>query len=187
MHMLVTMSTQEAQSGPAMPCNCTAVRKASRRLSLLYDAAVASSGLKTTQLALLMQIANLEPVAIGPLAKALVMDSAGLAHTLKPLERDGLISIKPDRTDARSRLVRLTARGRQRAAAGQSGWWAAQQAFEAIVGRERAAALRETLQFLASDDFVADFESRLEPAACIAIASDLRSSPRSRAKRAWTT
>ena len=37
-------------------CHCTLLRKASRRVSKLYDIAMAPSGLKTTQHAILAQI-----------------------------------------------------------------------------------------------------------------------------------
>jgi DNA-binding transcriptional ArsR family regulator len=74
-------------------CSCTALRKASRRISQLYDAALAPSGLKTTQRAILAQIRRSEPTTVGNLAEALVMDAGALAHTLKPLERGRLVSI----------------------------------------------------------------------------------------------
>ena len=66
-------------------CHCTELRKASRRISQLYDTALAPSGLKTTQRAILAEIGRSEPTTVGALADALVMDAGGLAHTLKPL------------------------------------------------------------------------------------------------------
>ena len=80
---------QVASPGGGSQCNCTALRKASRRISQLYDTALAPSGVKTTQRAILAQIGRSEPVTVGALAEALVMDSGALAHTLKPLERGG--------------------------------------------------------------------------------------------------
>src|SRR5262249_51178609 len=97
-------------------CSCTGLRKASRRISQLYDAALAPSGLKTTQRAILAQIHRSEPTTVGSLAEALVMDAGALAHTLKPLERDGLVSIDVDREARRKRVVRLTPAGRTRLA-----------------------------------------------------------------------
>ncbi len=41
-----------AGPGKGGGCNCTALRKASRRISQLYDTALAPSGLKTTQRAI---------------------------------------------------------------------------------------------------------------------------------------
>ena len=49
-------------------CHCTELRKASRRISQLYDAALAPSGLKTTQRAILAEIGRSEPATVGSLA-----------------------------------------------------------------------------------------------------------------------
>ena len=46
-------------------CHCAAIRKASRRISQLYDAALAPSGLKTTQRAILAQIRRSQPAPVG--------------------------------------------------------------------------------------------------------------------------
>src|ERR1700733_10628831 len=89
-------------------CHCTTLRKASRRISQLYDAALAPSGLKTTQRAILAQIHRSEPTTVGNLAEALVMDAGALAHTLKPLERDGFVTVTVDPDDRRNRLIALT-------------------------------------------------------------------------------
>jgi DNA-binding MarR family transcriptional regulator len=142
-------------------CNCTTLRKASRRISQLYDTALAPSGLKTTQRAILAQISRSEPTAVGALAEALVMDSGALAHTLKPLERDGLVDVAIDPDDRRNRLITLTLRGRAKLAETDALWAKAQQGFEIAFGGAESEALREALRFLVSDNFVATFESSL--------------------------
>src|ERR1700732_4207193 len=50
-------------------CHCTELRKASRRISQLYDTALAPSGLKTTQRAILAEIGRSEPTTGGGLAQ----------------------------------------------------------------------------------------------------------------------
>jgi DNA-binding MarR family transcriptional regulator len=142
-------------------CNCTALRKASRRISQLYDTALAPSGLKTTQRAILSQIRRSEPTTVGALADALVMDSGALAHTLKPLERDGLVAIEIDPDDRRNRLITLTPRGRAKLAETDALWARAQRAFEIALGRAESKALREALSLLVSDSVVTAFESSL--------------------------
>src|ERR1700732_3926901 len=92
-----------AEAGKISRCNCTALRKATRRISQLYDTALAPSGLKTTQRAILAQISRSEPATVGQLAVALVMDAGALAHTLKPLERDRVVAIEIDPDDRRNR------------------------------------------------------------------------------------
>jgi DNA-binding MarR family transcriptional regulator len=146
-------------------CNCTTLRKASRRISQLYDTALAPSGLKTTQRAILAQISRSQPTTVGALAEALVMDSGALAHTLKPLERDRLVEVTIDPGDRRNRLITLTPTGRAKLAETDALWARAQRGFETAFGGADSEALREALHFLVSDRFVTAFESSLPPRA----------------------
>ena len=152
---------QDADSGKGSMCNCTALRKASRRISQLYDAALASSGVKTTQRAILAEVRRSEPATVGELAEALVMDPGALAHTLKPLERDGLVDVAIDPADRRGRLITLTRHGRAKLAETDALWEKAQKGFEAAFGRTDSVSLREALRFLTSDGFSAAFDKTL--------------------------
>jgi len=138
------------------PCLCTQLRKATRRVTKLYDMALAPSGLKVTQLALLRQIQRTGPVAVGDLAEAQVMDSGGLAHTLKPLERDGFIAMSIDPQDRRSRLVSLTPEGQRKLEETAALWDKAHHAFETAFGT--TGPLRDALRFLVSGEFESLFE-----------------------------
>ena len=142
-------------------CNCTALRKATRRISQLYDTALAPSGLKTTQRAILAQLGRSEPVTVGQLAEALVMDAGALAHTLKPLERERLVAVTVDPSDRRNRLIKLTRQGRARLAESDALWAKAQRGFEAAFGRVESEALRQALQLLVSDRFNSIFQKTL--------------------------
>src|SRR6201992_3700206 len=116
-------------------CNCTALRKATRRVSQLYDSALEPCGLRTTQRSSLTHVARAgAPPALGELAEMLVMDRGALTHTLKPLERDGLIEIRIDPDDRRNRLVALTAAGRRKLEQSMPLWQGAQDGFEAAFG-----------------------------------------------------
>jgi DNA-binding MarR family transcriptional regulator len=145
-------------------CHCTVLRKASRRISQLYDVALAPSGLKTTQRAILAQIARSEPATVGELAEALVMDAGGLAHTLKPLIRDRLVAIDVDPRDRRNRLVRLTPGGKARLKQSDVLWENAQRSFEKGFGGAQSKALREAMKLLVSDHFTENFEAALTSA-----------------------
>jgi DNA-binding MarR family transcriptional regulator len=151
----------DADPSKGSACNCTALRKASRRISQLYDAALAPSGIKTTQRAILAQVGRSEPATVGELAEALVMDPGALAHTLKPLERDGLVDVAIDPADRRNRLITLTRHGRAKLAETDALWKKAQQGFEAAFGRADSESLREALRFLTSDGFSAAFDKTL--------------------------
>ncbi len=160
------MTTRNADTGGSRGsrCSCTALRKATRRISQLYDSALAPSGLKTTQRAILAQIGRFEPTTVGGLAEALVMDSGGLAHTLKPLERDGFVTVAIDPDDRRNRLISLTRQGRDKLAETDVLWARAQSSFDAACGRVESNALREAMQLLVSDGFAATFERRFATA-----------------------
>jgi DNA-binding MarR family transcriptional regulator len=138
-------------------CNCTALRKATRRVSQLYDSALEPCGLRTTQRAILNHIARAGNPPLGELAEALVMDRGALTHNLKPLERDGLVDISVDPDDRRNRLVALTVAGRAKLAESEPLWKRAQQRFEAGFGAAKSASLRKALEYLVSEDFVAAF------------------------------
>ncbi|SKA30622.1 DNA-binding transcriptional regulator, MarR family [Enhydrobacter aerosaccus] len=155
------MAERKTEAVGVVRCSCTALRKATRRISLLYDMVFAPSGLKTSQRALLAHVGRLEPATVGRLAEALVMDSGALAHTLKPLERDGLVAIAIDPEDRRSRLIRLTRRGRDKLAETDALLDRAQKGFEVAFGRAESEALRKALHVLISDDFTARFEKAL--------------------------
>jgi DNA-binding MarR family transcriptional regulator len=139
-------------------CNGTALRKATRRVSQLYDAVLAPCGLRSTQRSILLHIARAETPTIGELAIALVLDRSALAHNLKPLERDGLVRVTVDPQDRRNRLVGLTHAGRAKLVESTELWQRAQQRFETAFGEKQAAALRAALDIIASNDFAVEFQ-----------------------------
>lgn len=134
-------------------CNNGVLRKATRRLGQFYDAAIAPSGLRATQFAMLAEIAALEGPTLRQLANALVMDLSALGHTLKPLARDGLVIIAPDPRDRRAKRALLTEAGEAKLVEAQRLWLTAQRRFEATLGTEQAAELRAVLGFIASESF----------------------------------
>src|SRR5260370_42379930 len=76
-----TVETEDAVSLPAANlCNGTALRKATRRVSQLYDAVLAPSGLRSTQRSILIHIARAGMPTMGDVAAAFVLDRSALAH-----------------------------------------------------------------------------------------------------------
>jgi DNA-binding MarR family transcriptional regulator len=119
----------------------------------MYDAALAASGLRSTQFAVLAEVERQgnSPPTMRELADALVMDRSTLGQNLRPLERDGLISISVAATDRRRRNVVLTKAGRARLNQAKPLWSAAQARFEARFGTQAAADLRHILIGIADD------------------------------------
>jgi DNA-binding MarR family transcriptional regulator len=134
-------------------CNCAALRKASRRLSQLYDSALAPSGLKSTQFAMLEEIHRRaeQPPTMRDLSEALVMDQSTIGQNLRPLEREGMVSLEQDARDRRRRYVKLTKKGRSRIAVARPLWDKVQARFEDRFGKQQAADLRTVLLSIARE------------------------------------
>jgi DNA-binding MarR family transcriptional regulator len=146
----------ERESGSGAPpglCHGTALRKATRRVSQLYDAVLAPAGLRSTQRSILMQVARAGSPTMGQLAADLVLDRGALAHNLKPLERDGLLRVEADPQDKRNRLIVLTQAGKDKLDLSTALWLDAQHRFETAFGQPQAEALRVTLNLVASAEF----------------------------------
>lgn len=160
MHMLA-FAVKDCERRMKDKCHCTLLRKASRRVSKLYDLALAPTGLKITQHAILAQIRRAQAITVGKLAEALVMDAGALAHTLKPLERDGFTTTMTDPLDRRSRLISLTPAGLAKLVETDLLIEKAQRSFEAAIGKAETQVLRDALHLLISDGFEASFEAGL--------------------------
>ena len=127
-------------------CTCLAVRQAARRVTQFYDHFLAPSGLRTTQFSILSKLRRLGETTINELAREMVMDRTTLGRNVLPLEREGLISIEPGRTDRRSKTVKLTAEGRKRLDEARERWRVAQAGFARGFGEERTVLLRSLLR-----------------------------------------
>lgn len=148
------MKTARNTKEGVLACNATAMRKASRRVAQLYDDALASTGLRSTQFAILAELHERasQPPTLAELAAALVVDRSALGHNLRPLERDGLVTLQPGVEDRRRRHIVLTEQGLARLQQCLGLWEAAQARFHAVVGQAEAEALRIALLDIAYDD-----------------------------------
>jgi DNA-binding MarR family transcriptional regulator len=138
-------------------CNCTALRRAARRMSQFYDSALAPSGLRSTQFAILVDLARRgdAPPTIRELSETLVLDQSTIGQNLRPLEREGLVVLVRDEADRRSRRIKLTKAGWLRFAEARPLWAEAQEQFEDSFGKRAAAELRGVLTTVARDPSLA--------------------------------
>jgi DNA-binding MarR family transcriptional regulator len=134
-------------------CNCAALRQAARRVTRLYDDALAPIGLGVNQFSILARLSLVGPTMIQNLAQLLVMDRSTLGHLLRPLQNRGLVKLEISERDRRSRMVALTQAGRATVAKGRPRWAAAQRQFESTFGSEAALELRAVLKELATAKF----------------------------------
>src|ERR1700753_3154278 len=138
-------------------CNCTALRKASRRMSQFYDAALAPSGLRATQFAILVDLARRgdSPPTIRDMSETMALDQSTIGQNLRPLEREGLVALVQDEADRRSRRIQLTKAGWARFTEARPLWQEAQEQFESSFGKRAAAELRSVLATVVHDPSLA--------------------------------
>lgn len=122
-------------------CTCARVRRLARRMTQLYDHALAPCGLRVSQYSLLTQLIARDDLAIGPLADALDMDRTTLTRNLKPLIDARLLALAPAAHDARVRVVRITRTGRARHAKAARLWREAQDEVDGTLGKAHVASL----------------------------------------------
>lgn len=95
------------------------------------------SGILPTQFTLLVATRALGPVTITKMAEALVMDRTTLTRNLKPMEREGLLSVAPGMDDHRSREVCLTRKGQKKLEQALPLWKEAQRQMQQALGVSR--------------------------------------------------
>jgi DNA-binding MarR family transcriptional regulator len=144
---------------PSIPCNCAALREATRYVTQAYDRHLAASGLRTTQYSILARLKRLGPTTINALAQDMVMDRTTLGRNILPLQRKRLIVARRGRDDGRSKELQLTKTGIARLDAAFKGWAKAQVQFEATLGGDRASELRGLLRAVVGSDFRADIDA----------------------------
>ena len=126
-------------------CACGRIRRASRALTRLYDAALDASGLTTTQFGLLRSVGRLGSASVTELAAATGHERSAITRLLRPLADAGFVIIGAG-SDQRSRGIALTDTGRAAIAGAEPGWEAAQARVEAALGAEDRAALFALLE-----------------------------------------
>ena len=129
-------------------CLCLHVQRAARALARRFDDALRPLELTQGQFSLLMSLNRPEPPRIGDVASLLAMDRTTLTANLKPLERRGLVKVRPDKEDRRSRRLTLTADGRSLLTAAVPVWTRTHADTERLLTRSSADMLRAALREL---------------------------------------
>ena len=129
-------------------CACNQLRRASRGITQLYDGAMAGSGLKVTQLPLLVGLGAAGELSISALADALALDRTTLTRNLRVLEQRGLVCTRASAGDARVRIASLTPEGSRLLAGALVQWGEIQRRVEERFGSDRLRALYDELDAL---------------------------------------
>jgi DNA-binding MarR family transcriptional regulator len=129
-------------------CLCLHVQRAARALARRFDDALRPLGLTNGQFSLMMSLNRPEPPGMAAVAGLLGMDRTTLTAALKPLQRRGLIGVKPDPRDRRGRLMTLTAKGRRLLVEAVPVWLNMHGAIESALGEGEPERLRKNLRLL---------------------------------------
>ncbi|MFC3712200.1 MarR family winged helix-turn-helix transcriptional regulator [Sphingoaurantiacus capsulatus] len=132
-------------------CACGRIRRASRALTRLYDAALDGAGLTTTQFSILRSLARLDGASVTELAAAMGHERSGLTRLLRPLADAGYVQMGSG-VDQRSHGLRITDAGRGAIARALPGWEAMQARVETCLGTEDRAALFDLLERIEAID-----------------------------------
>ena len=126
-------------------CLCLHVQRAARALARRFDIALRPLGITNGQFSLMMSLNRPEPPPMGPVASLLAMDRTTLTAALKPLERQGWLTVMADPKDKRGRLLQLTEAGRAILSAAVPIWQRVHAEVEAGLASGDAERLRRDL------------------------------------------
>jgi len=117
-------------------CAVMNLRQATRVITAYFDDELRSTGLRATQLNILMAVEVARPATVSGLAEILAMDRTTLTRNLQLLRRRGLIE---------PAQIALTARGRNAAATAMPHWERAQATVVGTLGEKRWSAILHEL------------------------------------------
>jgi DNA-binding MarR family transcriptional regulator len=130
-------------SDDVMLCVCHNLRRATRRTTQIYDAALRPAGLKITQFTLLAAIDKMGRATISPLAEFLAMDRTTLTRNLDLLAKRGLVELAEDAADRRLQVVSLLPAGSAALRKAMPRWVKAHHATQALLTSGAARLLEE--------------------------------------------
>jgi DNA-binding MarR family transcriptional regulator len=138
--------TSQAAAQAAEVCLCLHVRRAARSITQVFDLHLGPTGLKASQINLLMAVNSRKSTSIGDLAAALSTDSTTVSRTLKPLLREELVSERRDKSDRRIKQIELSAEGLAMLERAIPMWQAAQSAVARQLGSSAVQAFLPILE-----------------------------------------
>ncbi len=121
---------------------------AARAVTRAYDEALRPTGLRATQLSVLVAVGTGEAQSIAALAQVLGMDRSTLTRNLGPLEREGLVKVGLEGW-RRSRTLEITKKGQSRLREALPLWKKAQDMLKGRLGNRDWSATHTSLDSLA--------------------------------------
>src|SRR5262249_36532946 len=147
-HRLSVAVTNEVRD----TCLCLYVQRTARALARHFDEAFRPLGLTNGHFSLMMSLTRPPLPVMGEVAALLGLDRTTLTAALKSLRRRGLVEVRADERDKRSRRLTVTPAGRALLAEAYPLWQAAHAAIEARLASLNPASFRTGLARLAFDE-----------------------------------
>ena len=125
------------------------VRKLNRMVSAIYDKALASAGLKTSQFSVLVSVANRKQARPAELISHLQLDESTLSRNVERMCARGWLRLVED-ADRRSHLIEVTDKGQALIRKCLPAWQKAQTEVSRRLGTDSVAELRSALRKLST-------------------------------------
>ena len=127
------------------PCHCAVLRKATRRVTALYDDALSPSGINVAQFSLLRNVGRHGPISLTELGRRLDLDRSTIGRNVKLLLGRDLLARTETGDDLRETVVKLSDSGRAVLDDAEPAWNAAQVHVETTLGDDGARMLHQLL------------------------------------------
>ena len=130
---------------PINECSCAAVRSAARAVTRAYDEILRPLQLRMTQYSILSKVSKEGQLALSDLAERMVMDRTTLARNIKPLEREGWMTVVVG-SDRRERLLSVTPAGVEVLERARPLWLLATRRLDEKLGLPQAEVMRQSMR-----------------------------------------
>ncbi len=125
----------------AQDCIADRMRLLNRVVTRIYDDALRSLGIKTSQLNILVVTARLGLARPAEICDRLKIDISTVSRNVDRMRARGWIEVVDDEQDARAHQLRLSAKGRQILEKAKPAWEKAQMKVKKLLGRSGVASL----------------------------------------------
>ena len=130
-------------------CLCFNLRRVARVVTQYFDAEMRRHGIRSTQGTVLAALHTTGPSNMAGLSEILGMERTTLLRNLRPLQRDGLVTVEGGGQGGYVELS-LTAKGRKQIEKLAPAWESAQRTAVQVLGEQRWSALLADLDAVAS-------------------------------------
>lgn len=138
----VVETNKDACKKIARECTAVRMRLINRVITSVYDDALRRLGLTVNQLNLLVAVCRMERVNAKQVGRVLQMDASTLSRNLDRMRKEGWLRLVAGE-DARSRNLKITAKGERLMVKAFPAWEEAQKRVSVLLGAENVEAIEK--------------------------------------------